>query len=219
VFVGGAYYGLTLAVSRERLRCVINRLSNSGAYFLLALLLVPLSGCSGPLFKVKPAVELPALPTNSKSASGGGLTVHTAPLLTDENSQDLFEANLPLAGVLPIRVELDYETGGVPLELKRAKLQLRDSGGREWKVLSPKKAVSRILKANDIYLYNPHSRKQFEQEFAAYGIDLKTPLSAGERRRQGFLFFQSPGKEPLRSPSGLVLSITGLAQPIEISLD
>ena len=189
------------------------------AYLLLALAIALFSSCSGPLFKVKPAVELPALPVNSRSANAGGLTVRTAPLLTDEDSQELFEANLPLAGVLPVRVELDYESGGVPLELKRAKIHLRDGAGREWKVLAPKKAVSRILKANDIYLYNPHSRKQFETEIVDYGIDLKTPLSSGERRRQGFLFFQSPGKEPLRSPGGLVLSITGLPQPLEISLN
>ena len=145
--------------------------------------------------------------------------MRTAPLLTDEESQELFEANLPLAGVLPLRVELEYETGGLPLELQRARVKLRDREGHEWKMLSPKQAVSRILKANDVYLYNPHSRKQFEKEFTAYGIDLKTPITASERRRQGFLFFQSPGKEPLRSPNGLVLSISGLSQPLEISLN
>jgi len=189
------------------------------AYLFLAFAIALFSGCSGPLFKVKPAVEVPALPANSRSASAGGITIRTAPLLTDEDSQELFEANLPLAGVLPVRVELDYESGGVPLELKRAKVHLRDGEGREWKVLAPKKAVSRILKANDIYLYNPHSRKQFETEIVTYGFDLKTPLTSGERRRQGFLFFQSPGKEPLRSPGGLVLSFTGLPRPLAITLN
>lgn len=177
------------------------------------------AACSGTLFKVKPAVELPALPSNARSTNAGGITLRTAPLLTDEESQELFEANLPLAGVLPVRVELEYETGGVPLELKRARAHLRGHDGREWKLLSPKKAVSRILKANDIYVYNPNSRKVFEKEFGEYGIDLKTPLSASERRRQGFLFFQSPGKEPVRSPSGLVLSVTGLPQPVELTLN
>lgn len=190
-----------------------------GPYLFLALVISLSSACSGPLFKVKPAIELPALPTNSKSASAGGLTLRTAPLLTDEDSQELFEANLPLAGVLPVRVELEYETGGVPLELKRARVQMRGADGKEWKMLAPKKAVARILKANDIYLYNPNSRKQFEKEFLEYGIDLKTPLSNAERRRQGFIFFQSPDKQPLHSPNGLVLSITGLAQPLEISLN
>jgi len=128
-------------------------------------------------------------------------------MLTDEESQNLFEANLPLSGVLSLRVELSYETGGVPLDLKRARFHLRGSDGREWKMISPKQAVSQILKANEIYMYNPNSRKQFEKELAAYAIDLKKPLSAAERRRQGFLFFETPGKEPVRSPTGLVLSV------------
>jgi hypothetical protein len=48
---------------------------------------------------------------------------------------------------------------------------------------------------------------------------LKTPLSAAERRRQGFLFFQSPGKEPFHSTTSLVLSMVGLPQPLQITLN
>ena len=157
------------------------------------------SACAGALFKVKPVVELPPLTGAVKSASAGGVTIKVAPLLSDEESQELFEANLPLGGVLPLRVELEYESG-VPVELKRARFRLRDGEGKEWKLLSPKQAISRILKANGVYLYNPNSRKQFEQEFAAYAIDLKAPLSPADRRRQGFLFFQTPNKEPVASP-------------------
>lgn len=195
-----------------------NQLTRLGASLLSFLVLAFSVACAGPLFKVKPVIELPALPADTKSVNAGGVVLRTAPLLSDEASQDLFEANLPLAGVLPVRVELLLENGGVPLDLKRTKVQLRDHEGRQWKLLSPKQAVSRILKANDIYLYNPASRKRFEEEFSSYGIDLKAPLSASERRH-GFLFFQSPGKEPLRSPAGLLLSITGLAQPLEITLN
>ena len=196
-----------------------NAFSRLLIFSLLIFALALSCACSGPLFKVKPAVDLPAMSADARAATAGGVTVRTAPLLRDEESQALFEANLPLAGVLPVRIELDYETGGVPLELKRVKPQLRDKNGHVWKLLSPKDATARILKANDIYLYNPNSRKAFEKEFGAYGIDLKTPMAAAERRRQGFLFFQSPGKEPLHSSASLVLSIAGLPQPLEISLN
>ncbi|MEP6920880.1 MAG: hypothetical protein ABI967_07130 [bacterium] len=177
-----------------------------------------LSGCAGALFKVKPAIELPPLAGNVKSGSAGGVLIRVAPLLSDEESQDLFEANLPLAGVLPLRVELDYESG-VPLELKRARFRMRDGASREWKLLSPKDAISRVLKANEIFAYNPSSRKQFEKEFGSYGLDLKTPLTPSERRRQGFLFFQTPDKQALASPHGLVLIIERLPQAVEIPLD
>jgi hypothetical protein len=177
------------------------------------------AACSGSLFKVKPAANLPPLPSSAKSADAGGIAVRVALLLTDEESQQLFEANLPLSGVLPVRIELSYETGGVPLELKRARFRLRDGEGREWKLLAPKQAISRILKANGVTFYNPNSRKQFDKEFTAYAIDLKTPLPASERRRQGFLFFQTPKKEPVASPRGLVLAVDGLPQAVEIKLN
>jgi hypothetical protein len=176
------------------------------------------SGCVGRLYRVKPVVELPPLTGDLKRGSGGGVNVVVAPLLTDEDSQDLFEANLPLAGVLPLRIELNHESG-VPVEIKKARFRLRDGAGKEWKLLTPKQAISRVLKANEVYAYNPNSRKQFEEEFGAYGLDTKTALSSTDRRRQGFLFFQTPDKEPVATPRGLVLVIERLPQPVEIVLN
>ncbi|MBA2703405.1 MAG: hypothetical protein H0U60_06100 [Blastocatellia bacterium] len=183
----------------------------------LGFLLVSTS-CAGSLFRVKPAIELPPLAENVRSASAGGVTVKVAPLMTDEESQDLFEANLPLGGVLPVRLELAFESG-VPVAVKRARFHLIDAAGKEWKLISTKAAVARILKANDVYAYNPNSRKQFEKEFAAYAIDLADPLSSANARRQGFLFFETPKKEPVASPQGLTLRVDHLPQPIEIKLN
>ena len=139
-------------------------------------------------------------------------------MLSDEESQDLFEANLPLGGVLPVRLELAFESGA-PVEVKRARFHLIDAAGKEWKLISAKAAVGRILKANDIYAYNPNSRKQFEKEFASYAIDLSDPLSNDNRRRQGFLFFVTPKNEPVSSQPGLTLRVDRLPQPIEIKLN
>ena len=184
---------------------------------LVAMLLLATS-CAGSLFKVKPVVELPPLAGDVKSASAGGVTVRVAPLMSDEASQELFEANLPLSGILPVRLELVFESG-VAVETKKVRFHLRDGDGREWKLVSPKAAISRILKANDIYAYNPNSRKQFEKEFTAYGLDLKSPLSTADQRRQGFVFFETPKKEPVESPKGLVLSVEGLPQRVETPLN
>ncbi|HKY27037.1 MAG TPA: hypothetical protein VJM12_03740 [Pyrinomonadaceae bacterium] len=185
------------------------------AQFVLALFA---TSCGGSLFKVKPVIELPPLTGEVKSGSAGGVTIKVAPLLSDEESQDLFEANLPLSGVLPLRVELEHESG-VPVELKRARFRMHDSSGKEWKLLSTKQAISQILKANGVFAYNPNSRKQFEKEFAEYALDVKSPLSMADRRRQGFLFFQTPNKEPVASPRGLVLQVERVPQPVEIKLN
>ena len=184
---------------------------------LVAICLLATS-CASSLFKVKPVVELPPLAGDVKSASAGGVTVRVAPLMSDEASQELFEANLPLSGILPVRLELVFESG-VAVETKKVRFHLRDGDGREWKLVSPKAAISRILKANDIYAYNPNSRKQFEKEFTAYGLDLKSPLSTADQRRQGFVFFETPKKEPVESPKGLVLSVEGLPQRVETPLN
>ena len=174
--------------------------------------------CTGSLFKVKPVTELPPLPANSRSADAGGVTIRVAPLLTDEESQELFEANLPVSGVLAVRVAMDFQSG-VPVELKRARFHLRDGQNQEWKLLSPKSAVSRIMKANEVYAYNPNSRKQFEKEFGSYAIDLTTPLTSSDSRRQGFLFFQTPDKRPVRSGQQLTLSVERLPQPASIQIN
>ena len=184
---------------------------------LLLLLTLLATSCTGSLFRVKPVNQLPPLPANTRSADAGGVQIRVAPLLTDEESQELFEANLPLSGVLPLRVEMGFQSG-VPVELKRARIRLRDSQNREWKLLSAKSAVSRIMKANGVFAYNPNSRKQFENEMAAYSIDLKTPLSSSDSRRRGFLFFQTPDKLPARSGQQFTLTIERLPQPATITI-
>src|SRR5688572_9167746 len=190
----------------------------SRRFLCLFLLLVTLTSCSSSLFKVKPVTELPPLPAGVRSADAGGVTIRAAPLLSDEESQELFEANLPVSGVLPVRIELAFQSG-LPIETKRARFRLRDDQKQEWKLLSPKNAISRIMKANGVSLYNPNSRKQFENEFTAYGIDLKTPLSSSDPRRQGFLFFQTPDKRPVKSDLRLTLSVERLPQAASIVLN
>lgn len=181
-------------------------------FLMLCAGVLAATSCTHSLFRVKPVNELPSLPANSRAVEAGAVTVRVAPLLTDEESQELFEANLPVSGVLAVRLELSVPSGS-PVEIKRARFRLRDGQNREWKLLSSKKATSRILKANGVYAYNPNSRKQFEVEFGAYAIDLKTPLSQGESRRHGFLFFQTPDKRPVRSSQTLTLTIERLQQP------
>jgi hypothetical protein len=185
----------------------------SGIFLLLAI-----SACGNSLYKVKPIVELPPMPADAKAADFGNLSVRAAPLMRDEESQELFEANLPLSGLLPLRIEMIHNSG-VTVELKHVRLRLRDADGNEWKIISAKQAISQILKANQVYAYNPNSRKTFEKEFRAYELDLKSPLTHEEQRRHGFIIFQAPKKSPVASPQGLVLAIEGLAQPGEIRIN
>ena len=158
------------------------------------------------------------MPSSASTVNVGSLSFRAAPLWTDEESQELFEANLQLAGLLPVRIEITHN-GGEPIDPKRIKLHLHGANGEAWQTVSIKKAIGRILSANQVYAYNPNARKTFEKEFGSYELDLKTPLNKSEARRSGFVFFESPRKAAIASPRGLVLDVQGLAQPISIPLN
>ena len=200
--------------------CRVVANSTSQRLFLLSCLALAglAAACSNSLYKVKPFVKLPPMSESAKTADLGSVSFRAAPLLVDEESQELFEANLQLAGLLPVRVEITHNSGDT-IELKKVRFRLRDSAGTEWKTVSAKKAIGRILEANGVYAYNPNSRKTFEEEFRAYELNLKSPLTHAERRREGFVFFQSPKKQPVSSPSGLQIIIEGLAQPATLALN
>ena len=183
-----------------------------------AFTLVFTTSCSGSLFQVKPLAELPRMPPTVASVNLGSISFRAAPMLTDEESQELFEANLQLAGLLPVRVEINHN-GGKAIEMKKFRFRLTDTAGTKWKTISAKQAIARILKANDVFAYNPSSRKTFEQEFRAYELNLKNPLTQSEGRRQGVLIFLAPDKSPVSSPRGLVLTIGGLSQPATLNLN
>jgi hypothetical protein len=199
-------------------RAMLPDYRNAASLALGCFAILCTAACSNSLFKVKPVSELPPIPASAASMNVGTVTFRASPLLTDEQTQELFESNLQLAGLLPVRLEMVHN-GGEALEIKKLRMKLHDGAGAEWKLISAKSAVSRILKANNIKLYNPNSRKTFEKEFRAYEFDLKTPFANTERKRQGLIIFQSPKKEPVTSPRGLVLSIQGLAQPVSLNLN
>ena len=185
---------------------------------LAVLFLLGTASCTGSLYKVKPPAALSTMPANAAKVNLGTLSFQAAPLLTDEETQELFESNLQLAGLLPVRVAISHN-GGETIELKKLRFQLHDASGTEWKMISAKQAISRILKANDVFLYNPNSRKTFDKEFRAYELDLKSPIGPSERRREGLVIFLSAKKEAVSSPRDLVLSIQGLSQPVTLKLN
>ena len=175
-----------------------------------------LGGCGGSLYRVKPVVNAPVTATTG-AAESSGITFRAVPLLTDEESQELFESNLLLAGLLPVRVEVSNESGA-PLSFKHVRFHLRDQSGKEWKYRTAKQVVSRILTANEIYLYNPNSRAAFAAALRTHTLDVETPLTPSQPRR-GLIFFQTPKKEPVEQQRGLVLVIEGLPQPLELRLN
>lgn len=190
----------------------------AAAFSVAALALLFTLSCSNSLYKVKPVNALPAMPASAAAMNVGSVSFRASPLLTDEESQELFESNLQLAGLLPVRLEVVHNSGDA-IEMKRLKFHLQDTANSDWKLISARQAISRILKANGVSLYNPGARKTFEKEFRAYEFNLKDPLTHAEGKRQGMLIFQAAKKDPVKSPKNLTLTINGLAQPVELKLN
>jgi hypothetical protein len=187
------------------------------AWAMLTFAFIQTAACGGSLYKVKPVVEAPPIADGAAGAEAGGVRVRAVALLTDEESQEIFESNLLLAGLLPVRVEFSNQSGAA-IDFKKVRFRLRDAEGREWKARSAKQAVARILEANAVFLYNPNSRAKFEEDFRAHALNVETPLAQGERRA-GLVFFQTPKKEAVSSPRGLALSIEKLPQSLELRLN
>ena len=200
---------------KPHIRC-LHHLTAAKFFFTASILFT--ASCGTTLYKVKPPASLASLPANTPSVNLGTLSFRATPLLTDEETQELFESNLLLAGLLPVRVEIVHN-GGDAVDLKKVRFHLHDGAGTQWQTLSAKKAIARILKANGVFAYNPNSRKQFEKEVRAYELNQKTPFAHDERRRQGIVFFLSPGKEAVSSPHGLTMAIDGLPQPAVLKLN
>lgn len=185
---------------------------------LLAASIFIASCGGGSLYKVKPVVQSPVRAEAANSGSADAIKVRAVALLTDEESMELFESNLPLIGLLPVRVEI-ANASGASFALDHVRFHLREGdAGKEWKQVTPKKVVARILKAEAVTFYNPNSRARFEEELSAHAFDMKSPLGASERR-QGLIFFQTPKKEAVSSPQGLKLTVEGLPQAVELRLN
>src|SRR5258708_26757591 len=108
---------------------------------VLAFTLVFVSSCGGSLFKVKPAAELRPMPATGASANLGSISFRAAPMLTDEESPEIFESNLQLARLLPVRVEINHNSGD-PIELKQVRFRLTDAVGTKWKAISARQAIA-----------------------------------------------------------------------------
>ncbi|HXG65079.1 MAG TPA: hypothetical protein VNO70_08215 [Blastocatellia bacterium] len=153
-----------------------------------------LAGCGGKPFNVRPQPTMP--PASYKAqAQAGSLTIQAEAVLNEDYLYDNFDANLILAGVLPVRVRLT-NTGSEPVELKRARFTVASSAGREFKQIDAKKAFERLMSYYGVSVYSKSGYKESRQDFTTYALDLKPPLPPGESR-YGVLFFETPVESSL----------------------
>lgn len=147
-----------------------------------------LSACGKP-FNVKPRPDTP--PPISGSSAVASVIALEAEAVTDEDYlYDTFEANLLMAGVLPVRVRATNR-GTEPVSLKKSVFEIRSAESPAYKAIRAGEAFNRVFSFYGISLYTKRGHKESKSDFLSHSIDLSAPLAAGESR-EGLMFFPVP---------------------------
>ena len=154
-------------------------------------------------FNVKPRIQVPRA-ANESQAETSGLVVHASVVRDEDWLNDTFDANLILAGIVPVRVELK-NTGQIPVELSKARFELKTASGGSLESASGARAFKRALGYYDVSAWSKALYKESKADFASYTLDVKTPLAMGESR-QGLLYFLLPGDTAGENGVTLVVS-------------
>ncbi|HSO75094.1 MAG TPA: hypothetical protein VLU47_09660 [Blastocatellia bacterium] len=168
---------------------------------LIVLLAAFTSSCKP--FNVKPNIEVPRAPNESQVESNG--VVIRGSVVDDEDwLSDTFDANLLLAGVIPVRIEL-RNAGQAPIELSRVRFEIKTIDGQNFRSTGPERAFKRALSYYGVSAWSKGLYKESRADFASYAIDLKAPLAPGASR-QGLLYFLLRGEAASGGSHTLVIS-------------
>jgi hypothetical protein len=168
---------------------------------LLAVVALLALACAGKPFDVK-RIRPVAPESLSGAAHLGPVTVRADAIWDEEWALETLDANAILAGVLPVRVDVE-NTATTPTDLRKWKFELTGAGGR-FKRLDAKKAMKRIEGYYGITLRSKTGDALYKEDFRANELAVDTPLAAGERR-QGLVFFEIP--KGLDEPTGTTLTV------------
>ena len=178
---------------------------------LVFVLLIISAGCSVPLYKIASVPQNTPIEA-ARTANSTELEISAAALLDDDKAFERFEANLPLAGIAVIDVRL---VNRADKQLK-PKFELRDASGKKFARLKPKKETGRVMKFEGVRVYNKEGRRETLAQLENIALPENFVLAAKAEKR-GVLFFNT--KQDVTQIKGLILTVSGISQPIKISLN
>jgi hypothetical protein len=177
------------------------RSQQSFALVLVMLLASIASSCKP--FKVKPRIEVPRAANEAQAEAEG--VVFRASVVRDEDwLNDTFDANLILAGIVPVRVELK-NIRQTPVELHKARFELKTADGRTFESADAGSAFKRALSYYELSAWSKALYKESRADFASYALDTEAPAAAGESR-QGLIYFLLRGDSARDRGFTLVIS-------------
>ncbi|HXG91717.1 MAG TPA: hypothetical protein VNN73_05025 [Blastocatellia bacterium] len=164
-----------------------NRLNGARLRLIALALTASLAlACGGRPFDVKPKPDV-APSVSGPSARLNGITIQAEAVTDEDFLNDTFDANLILAGILPVQVMMKNDAAQ-PVELKKARFEITAAGNRKFKMLDARRAFKRLISFYEISTYSKDGYKKSEADFSSYAFDTGRPLGAGESRT-GMIFF------------------------------
>jgi len=174
---------------------------------VMALALVSLAGCGGKPFNVKTRPDPPQTQiTGGARAESNGVTILAEAVTDEDYLYETFDANLILAGILPVLVKLTNGGEGT-VGLKKAKFEIKNAAGRWFEDMDAKRAYKQLISYYGVSIYSKPGYRESRADFSSYALEFEEPLGSGQSR-QGMIFFRVPG-ETVRA-NGLTLSISRL---------
>jgi len=153
-------------------------------------------------------------PDRAETKTPGGIAVE-ASLLSELQSQDQFDANLPFAGIIAIEARFINQTSQ-PIIPGKLGLELKSSSGTRYNSLKPSAALKRIMKVYGNTYYFKESYRRTLDSFEALGIPLDRAIVPGAGAH-GFLFFKAPSWSG--DLTGLVLTMKHGGAPAALKLN
>ena len=194
--------GISLAgIDCVRRRARSARSQQSFALVLVMLLASIASSCKP--FKVKPRIEVPRA-ANEAHGEANGVAFRASVVRDEDWLNDTFDANLILAAILPVRVELK-NARPTPVELRKARFELKTADGRTFESADAGSAFKRALSYYELSAWSKALYKESRADFASYALDTKAPAAAGESR-QGLIYFLLRGDSARGRGFTLVIS-------------
>ena len=139
-----------------------------------------------------------------------GLEIAAA-LVTEDRAFKDFDANLPLAGIIGV----DLRVANRSQNSFQPSFRLR-ANDRTWKPVSPKQALSRVMKYYGVSFYGKESFRQTRESYDNVGFNMDEGIKPGEERR-GIVFFDL--KKSATNINGLAMEIKGAEKPILLPIN
>jgi hypothetical protein len=162
------------------------------------------AACTGAPFKVMPRLEVPV--EKIRGTSSNDKLEFRAELLEEDEAIELFDSNLWLAGIIPVRVAITNRANEV-VDIDKVEFKLTDKTGRRFSLIKAKDVMKQLFKYYNIRLYSYEPEKEMRARFLTHSLSLEDRLQPAESL-QGLIYFKYV-KESSK-PEGLQLQFTGL---------